>query len=91
LCPWKTNENGAIMIEDLREKAQKHAEDLGWAAMITYPFNLRACFRDDKTSVRLISVVHEFGGLVYLDGANMNAQVGLCRTRRFTGRNVPAT
>jgi glycine dehydrogenase len=75
VVPVKTNDNGAIMIEDLREKAQKHAADLS-CAMITYP---STCGVFDDNIRTMIETVHEFGGLVYLDGANMNAQVGLCR------------
>jgi len=75
VVPIKTNENGAIMIDDLREKAQKHADDLG-CAMITYP---STCGVFDDNIRAMIETVHESGGLVYLDGANMNAQVGLCR------------
>ncbi|MEX0876179.1 MAG: aminomethyl-transferring glycine dehydrogenase, partial [Phycisphaerales bacterium] len=71
----KTNENGAIEIDDLRDKAQKHANDLS-CAMITYP---STCGVFDDNIRAMIETVHEFGGLVYLDGANMNAQLGLCR------------
>jgi glycine cleavage system P protein (glycine dehydrogenase) len=75
VVPVKTNENGAIMIEDLRAKADKHADQLA-AAMITYP---STCGVFDDNIKEMIDTVHEFGGLVYLDGANMNAQVGICR------------
>lgn len=75
VVPIKTNDNGAIMIDDLREKAQKHSENLS-CAMITYP---STCGVFDDNIRAMIETVHEFGGLVYLDGANMNAQVGLCR------------
>ncbi len=71
----RTNANGAIMIDDLRDKAQKHAQELA-CAMITYP---STCGVFDDNIRAMIDTVHEFGGLVYLDGANMNAQVGLCR------------
>ena len=71
----KVNESGAIVIDDLRAKAQKHKDDLA-AAMITYP---STCGVFDDNIRQMIDTVHEFGGLVYLDGANMNAQVGLCR------------
>ncbi|MBM91934.1 MAG: glycine dehydrogenase (aminomethyl-transferring) [Phycisphaerae bacterium] len=75
VVPVKTNDNGAIMIDDLREKAQKHSDNLA-CAMITYP---STCGVFDDNIRAMIDTVHEFGGLVYLDGANMNAQVGLCR------------
>ena len=75
VVPVKTNDNGAIMIDDLRAKAQKHSAELA-AAMITYP---STCGVFDDNIREMIDTVHEFGGLVYLDGANMNAQVGICR------------
>ncbi len=71
----KVNEAGAIEINDLRAKAEKHKDELA-AAMITYP---STCGVFDDNIREMIDAVHEFGGLVYLDGANMNAQVGLCR------------
>ncbi len=71
----KVNEAGAIVIDDLRAKAQKHKDELA-AAMITYP---STCGIFDDNIREMIDTVHEFGGLVYLDGANMNAQVGICR------------
>lgn len=75
VVPVKTDETGAIVISDLRAKAEQHAETLS-AAMITYP---STCGVFDDNIREMCSVVHEHGGLVYLDGANMNAQVGLCR------------
>lgn len=71
----KTDDNGAIMIDDLRDKARKHTNELA-CAMITYP---STCGVFDDNIRDMIDSVHEFGGLVYLDGANMNAQVGLSR------------
>jgi len=71
----KVNEAGAIVIDDLWAKAEKHKDDLA-AAMITYP---STCGIFDDNIREMIDTVHEFGGLVYLDGANMNAQVGICR------------
>ena len=68
-------ENGDIDIEDLRSKARQHASELA-ALMITYP-STHGVF---EAGVREIcDIVHEHGGQVYMDGANMNAQVGLCR------------
>ncbi len=70
-----TDEHGNIDIEDLREKAAKHGDELA-ALMITYP-STHGVF---EAGVRkIIEVVHQHGGQVYLDGANLNAQVGLCR------------
>ncbi|HEY2627322.1 MAG TPA: aminomethyl-transferring glycine dehydrogenase [Candidatus Udaeobacter sp.] len=67
--------DGDIDLADLRAKADEHARDLG-ALMVTYP-STHGVF---ETTIREIcEVVHAHGGQVYMDGANMNAQVGLCR------------
>ena len=67
------DENGNIDVNDLREKAEKHSENLA-SLMITYP-STHGVF---EASVKEItSIIHEHGGQVYMDGANMNAQVGL--------------
>ena len=68
-------DNGLIDADDLRAKAAEHAENLA-AVMITYP-STTGIF--DETIREICDIVHEHGGQVYLDGANMNAQVGLCR------------
>ena len=69
----KCDENGNIDIEDLRKNAEKHSENLG-AVMITYP-STHGVF---ETGIReMMDIIHEHGGQVYMDGANMNAQVGL--------------
>jgi glycine dehydrogenase len=66
---------GNVDLEDLRAKAQQHRETLA-ALMVTYP-STHGVF---ESKIReMCGAVHENGGLVYLDGANMNAQVGLCR------------
>jgi glycine dehydrogenase len=70
-----TDDRGNVDVEDLRAKAEKHASDLA-ALMITYP-STHGVFEKDIREI--IRIVHENGGQVYLDGANMNAQVGLCR------------
>lgn len=70
----KNNEKGDIDLEDLEAKATANADALG-AIMITYP-STQGVF--EKTARRVCEIVHAHGGLVYLDGANMNAQVGLC-------------
>ena len=71
----RCDEAGNIDVRDLTEKAAKHAGDLG-ALMVTYP-STHGVFEE---SIREICrIVHENGGQVYMDGANMNAQVGLCR------------
>lgn len=67
--------NGNIDVADLRRKAEAHADRLG-ALMVTYP-STHGVF---ETTIREVcAIVHEYGGQVYLDGANMNAMVGLCR------------
>ena len=69
------DEHGNIDVEDLRLKAAAHAERLA-ALMVTYP-STHGVF---ETEIREIcSIVHAHGGQVYMDGANMNAQVGLTR------------
>ena len=71
----RCDEAGNIDVRDLTEKAANHAGDLG-ALMVTYP-STHGVFEE---SIREICrIVHENGGQVYMDGANMNAQVGLCR------------
>ena len=71
----KTNERGEIDLADLKAKAAQHAGTLG-ALMVTYP-STHGVFED--TIKEVCRIVHEHGGQVYMDGANMNAQVGLCR------------
>ncbi len=68
----KNLENGEIDFEDLKKKAEQHSENLA-AAMITYP-STYGFF--DANIKEITSLIHEHGGQVYLDGANMNAQVG---------------
>ncbi len=69
----KTLENGNIDVEDLREKAILHAADLS-CLMVTYP-STHGVF---ESAIREITqIIHDNGGQVYMDGANMNAQVGL--------------
>jgi glycine dehydrogenase len=70
-----TLKDGDIDLADLRAKADAHARDLA-ALMVTYP-STHGVF---ETTIREIcDIVHGHGGQVYMDGANMNAQVGLCR------------
>ena len=69
----KTDEHGNIDVEDFKAKAAEHAAEL-CGAMITYP-STHGVF---ESKIReLVDAVHEAGGLVFMDGANMNAQVGL--------------
>lgn len=68
----KALENGNIDVEDLKAKAQQHAAQLA-GVMITYP-STYGIFEERVTEI--IQIIHAHGGQVYLDGANMNAQVG---------------
>src|SRR6478609_2131642 len=71
----KSDEHGNVDVDDLRAKAATHRDTLA-ALMVTYP-STHGVF---EGSIREICrTVHEHGGQVYMDGANMNAQVGLCR------------
>ena len=75
VVPIATLKDGDIDLADLRAKADAHANDLA-ALMVTYP-STHGVF---ETTIREIcEIVHKHGGQVYMDGANMNAQVGLCR------------
>src|SRR5438128_6826215 len=75
VVPIATLKDGDIDLADLRGKADEHARDLA-ALMVTYP-STHGVF---ETTIREIcEIVHSHGGQVYMDGANMNAQVGLCR------------
>ncbi len=69
------DEHGNVRVDDLRAKATKHAAELA-ALMITYP-STHGVFEEAITEI--CGIVHANGGQVYMDGANMNAQVGLCR------------
>ncbi len=69
----KCDEAGNIDLEDLTAQAEKHKENLA-GLMITYP-STHGVF--EETVIEICKLIHEFGGLVYMDGANMNAQVGL--------------
>ncbi len=68
-----TDTNGNVDVSDLRAKAEQHGERLA-ALMITYP-STHGVFEDSIQEI--CAVVHQHGGQVYMDGANMNAQVGL--------------
>jgi len=67
--------DGDIDLADLRAKADQHARDLA-ALIVTYP-STHGVF--EPTIREICDIVHAHGGQVYMDGANMNAQVGLCR------------
>ncbi|GAB5565753.1 MAG: aminomethyl-transferring glycine dehydrogenase [Winogradskyella sp.] len=69
----KATEEGNIDVEDLRQKAELHKDNLA-ALMVTYP-STHGVY---ESAIREITqIIHDFGGQVYMDGANMNAQVGL--------------
>lgn len=69
----KATEKGEIDMEDLKAKAEANKEKLG-ALMITYP-STHGVF--EASVLEIMDIIHDFGGQVYMDGANMNAQVGL--------------
>ena len=75
VVPVACDKQGNIDLADLLAKAEKHAETLA-AAMITYP-STHGVF--EAGIVEAADIVHRCGGQVYMDGANMTAQVGLCR------------
>ncbi|MCF2151086.1 aminomethyl-transferring glycine dehydrogenase [Desmonostoc muscorum LEGE 12446] len=66
---------GNIDVDDLKAKAEKHGHELA-ALMVTYP-STHGVF--EESIKEICAVVHAHGGQVYMDGANMNAQVGICR------------
>ncbi|HYQ87944.1 MAG TPA: aminomethyl-transferring glycine dehydrogenase [Bacteroidota bacterium] len=67
--------DGTIDVDDLGQKARQHSKDLA-AFMVTYP-STHGVF--EEGIIEICDIIHRNGGLVYMDGANMNAQVGLCR------------
>mgnify|MGYP000064521782 CR=1 FL=1 len=69
----KCDENGNINVDDLRAQAEKHKEHLA-ALLITYP-STHGVY--EESVIEVCNIIHENGGQVYMDGANMNAQVGL--------------
>ena len=69
----KADENGNIDVEDLREKAELHKDNLA-ALMVTYP-STHGVYESGIKNIT--QIIHDNGGQVYMDGANMNAQVGL--------------
>ncbi len=73
------DEKGNISVDDLKKKAAENRDNLS-AAMITYP-STHGVF--EEAIIEMTDIVHENGGLVYMDGANMNAQVGLTSPGRI--------
>ncbi|MFI5663847.1 aminomethyl-transferring glycine dehydrogenase [Streptomyces sp. NPDC051684] len=77
----KTADDGEVDIEDLRAKIEQHAEQLA-VLMITYP-STHGVFEEHVADI--CAAVHDAGGQVYVDGANLNALVGLAKPGRFGG------
>jgi glycine dehydrogenase len=75
----KCDENGNVDLEDLKARALEHKDNLA-ALMVTYP-STHGVFEERIKDI--CDVIHAHGGQVYMDGANMNAQVGLCRPGDF--------
>ena len=75
----KTAAGGDVDMDDLRAKIEQHRDDLA-AIMVTYP-STHGVFED--TITELCALVHDAGGQVYVDGANLNALVGLARPGKF--------
>lgn len=73
--PIRLKSDGSIDMSHLKDKAAEHARDLS-CLMITYPSTMGVF---EETVADICTIIHNHGGQVYLDGANMNAQVGLCR------------
>ena len=91
--------NGDVDLDDLRARAEEHSENLA-AIMVTYPSTHGVYERGIR---EICDIVHEYGGQVYMDGANLNAQIGLTSpgyigamfaisicTRRFASRTAVA-
>jgi glycine cleavage system P protein (glycine dehydrogenase) len=77
----KSSENGDIDIDDFRAKAELHSDNLA-ACMITYP-STHGVFEEGVREV--CQIVHDHGGQVYMDGANMNAMVGIAQPGKIGG------
>jgi glycine dehydrogenase len=73
VVPIANDEQGNVVLDDLRAKALEHKDDLA-ALMVTYPSTYGVFEEGIREAIK---IVHDHGGLVYMDGANMNAQVGL--------------
>ncbi|MGA7955171.1 MAG: aminomethyl-transferring glycine dehydrogenase [Gloeobacterales cyanobacterium] len=79
VVPVACDAQGNIDVADLKAKAEAHSDYLA-ALMVTYP-STHGVFEESITD--LCTLIHSHGGQVYMDGANMNAQVGLCRPGDF--------
>ncbi|HEY9847856.1 MAG TPA: aminomethyl-transferring glycine dehydrogenase [Leptolyngbyaceae cyanobacterium] len=74
VVPVACDKQGNIDLNDLKNKAEKYSKELA-ALMVTYP-STHGVFEEEIKEI--CAIIHENGGQVYMDGANMNAQVGLC-------------
>ena len=77
----KCDDQGNVDIEDLNDKATLHADKLS-AIMVTYP-STHGVFEEKITDI--CDIIHQHGGQVYIDGANLNAMVGVCQPGKFGG------
>lgn len=75
VVPVRVNKEGSIDLQELHDLAHKYEENLA-AIMLTYP-STNGVFEEDIQET--CDLIHKLGGQVYIDGANMNAQVGICR------------
>jgi glycine dehydrogenase len=75
------DDQGNVDLDDLRAKAEQHSENLA-AIMVTYP-STHGVFEEGITEI--CDIIHQHGGQVYIDGANLNAMVGLCQPGKFGG------
>jgi glycine dehydrogenase len=75
------DDQGNVDIDDLKQKAEQHRDNLS-AIMVTYP-STHGVFEENITE--LCDIVHQHGGQVYIDGANLNAMVGVCQPGKFGG------
>jgi glycine dehydrogenase len=77
----KATDEGSVDLDDLREKCEANSDQLA-AIMVTYP-STHGAYED--TIIDLCEIVHEHGGQVYVDGANLNALLGLAKPGQFGG------
>ena len=77
----KCDDQGNVDVADLQDKASTHSKNLA-AIMVTYP-STHGVFEECITEI--CEIVHEHGGQVYIDGANLNAMVGVCQPGKFGG------
>ena len=77
----KCDDQGNVDVDDLQAKAKAHSANLS-AIMVTYP-STHGVFEERITEI--CDIVHEHGGQVYIDGANLNAMVGVCQPGKFGG------